>query len=365
MEDYKKSIIEYIDKNASVKAVCILGLYGAMSYIAFNVYKGIAALETLSGDSQEKVTLIYWTFFGVLTLIVFILAVWFIVRDKRKASRELSGGEKEDREISEEADTRTDIPDKENMDGESGDNKQKATNGIEAFIVEQDDQEREDKFVQINRNPQKEYWVLGVSLSTFPQKEHKLKQWAQKGVDIRLCMLDADMMIDELCKESMEHGCCSIKNLLDSAGKTDITPEKIIEMIRDPKINCPQECKDYLELYHVLINSTHFKEYYDTVTNYKGTIQSSHDSLNSTADEIGMDENGNYKLKLGVMDSFLPMSMTIKDYSLDSGTMIVEFHLPFTNKKILFMLDKADKKEMFEEFVEFYKKIWERAKKIK
>ena len=55
MEDYKKSIIEYIDKNASVKAVCILGLYGAMSYIAFNVYKGIAALETLSGDSQEKI----------------------------------------------------------------------------------------------------------------------------------------------------------------------------------------------------------------------------------------------------------------------------------------------------------------------
>ena len=142
----------------------------------------------------------------------------------------------------------------------------------------------------------------------------------------------------------------------------DITPEKIIEMIQNSEIKCQQDCKDFLALYHVLINSVHFKEYYNTSRDYKKKIKSSYTDLKNIADDIGKDECGKYKLQLRFADSVIPLSMTGKDASLDTGAMVVEFQLPFTNKKILIMLEKAEKEAMFNEFVYLYKKVWERAK---
>src|SRR5699024_11231688 len=76
-----------------------------------------------------------------------------------------------------------------------------------------------------------------------------------------LCMLDADMTIDELCRESIEHGYCSIKNYIDSSENSLITPDKIIEMIQNDEIKCQQDCKDFLTLYQdrksTRLNSSH------------------------------------------------------------------------------------------------------------
>lgn len=335
MDEWKKIFIDYIKKYVSIKAVSVVLLYVAMTVILIKMYGMFIAAEDIKEDTLNNITYFFWSVITILTVVCFILGLFYIIKDKRKGINETEKEQEDKRDVN---------------------------NRIEAFIIEQDDPERDKKFIEINKNVKKEYWALGVSLSALPKKENKLKQWANSGTDVRLCMLDADMTISELCRESIEHGYCSIKNYMESSDSVTITTEKILEMIQNAEIKCQQDCKDYLALYHVLINSVHFKEYYHTARDYKKTIQSSYTNLKNIADDIGKNKSGQYKLQLRFVDSFVPLSMTVKDASLDTGSMIVEFQLPFTNKKILIMLDKAEKEEMFNEFVELYKEVWERAK---
>lgn len=51
--------------------------------------------------------------------------------------------------------------------------------------------------------------------------------------------------------------------------------------------------------------------------------------------------------------------MTITDAESENGRMIVEFHLPFTQFKVLFEIHKTNNLELFDVFVGFYKKIME------
>jgi len=55
------------------------------------------------------------------------------------------------------------------------------------------------------------------------------------------------------------------------------------------------------------------------------------------------------------------MSLTIADADDNQGYMVVEFHLPFTNYKVLFEIKKATNKDLFDVFVNLNKKIWEAA----
>ena len=362
MDSLLKAAVEYAKKYVNQKTVSAVLLYAAMMAILRYAYKAVDTTGGLSERTLEMITASYWIIAGALTIVVFVLGIKYIVKYRTKEANE-SAEKPGDIELERTEESIT-APltvqkeakaDKKEEDGKPADNK------IEAFVIEQDDKEREKKFIEINENVKKEYWVLGVSLSALPKKENKLKQWASTGIDLRLCMLDADMTISELCRESIEHGYCSIKNYIESSENADITPEKIIEMIQNAEIKCQQDCKDFLALYHVLINSVHFKEYYHTSRDYKKTIQSSYTDLKNIADDIGKDRHGKYKLQLRFADSFIPLSMTVKDASLDMGSMVVEFQLPFTNKKILIMLEKAEKEEMFNEFVDLYKEVWERA----
>ena len=358
MEEYKKDIIEYVKDKMSVRAVCILIAYIVTSLMLLHVYNGITDNEALSEATLENITIISLISFCVFTAIILGVVIFFILKDKTKLTNALSMDKGEHKILAESHKEKL-----HEIDASSENDTAEISNRIEAFIIEQDDPERDKKFIEINKNVKREYWVLGVSLSALPKKENKLKQWANTDIDLRLCMLDADMTIDELCRESIEHGYCSIKNYIDSSENSLITPDMIIEMIQNDEIKCQKDCKDFLALYHVLINSVHFKEYYHTSRDYKKTIQSSYTNLKNIADDIGKDENENYKLQLRFADSFIPLSMTVKDASLDTGSMIVEFQLPFTNKKILIMLEKAEKETMFNEFVELYKEVWKRAKK--
>lgn len=359
MEEYIKAIIEYIKDKMGARAGGTLIGYIVVSGVFGLVYKGIIAdNEALSETTLEHITIISLIGFGVFTLIIFGVFISFIRKDKTKLKNALSIDKEECKTAAESHKKKS-----QEIDESSEKDVAEISNRIEAFIIEQDDPEREKKFIEINKNVKREYWVLGVSLSALPKKENKLKQWANTDIDLRLCMLDADMTIDELCKESIEHGYCSIKNYIDSSENSPITPDKIIEMIQNDEIKCQKDCKDFLTLYHVLINSVHFKEYYHTSRDYKKTIQSSYTNLKNIADAIGKDENEKYKLQLRFADSFIPLSMTIKDASLDTGSMIVEFQLPFTNKKILIILEKTEKEAMFNEFVELYREVWKRAKR--
>ena len=120
-----------------------------------------------------------------------------------------------------------------------------------------------------------------------------------------------------------------------------------------------KDCENILDIFHVLINVIHFNEYYNTSTDYKERVAGSYKDLKRIRDDISREYGKALLLK--VADSFMPMSLTIADACDENGRMIVEFHLPFTNYKVLFEIKKSTNKELFEVFVKFYETVWARA----
>lgn len=78
-----------------------------------------------------------------------------------------------------------------------------------------------------------------------------------------------------------------------------------------------------------------------------------------------IDQCGQDSFELKVADSFMPMSLTIADAEEECGKMVVEFHLPFTQYKVLFEISKKDNADLFKVFLDFYKTVWKRANQSK
>lgn len=224
---------------------------------------------------------------------------------------------------------------------------------IEAFIVEQNDDSRDEKFNDINKNVNNTYWVLGVSLTSIVHREQVLKEMAEKNVKIRICMMNPNIAVENLCLSSMENNTCLLEDLIEEIKNGTIEKKNLKE-----KASCNKECKSLLNLYNVLIDVVHFNNYYDTVTDYKEKIAQSYKDLtrikNSITQKCGVDS-----FELKTSNSFIPISMTITDAESENGRMIVEFHLPFTQFKVLFEIHKTNNLELFDVFVGFYKKIME------
>lgn len=228
---------------------------------------------------------------------------------------------------------------------------------INAFIVEQDEPSRNDKFKGVNHNVKRDYWVLGVSLESIVGREKTLEKMAKDNINIRLCMMNPNIAVDSLCVDSVEQNVCVIlKNLVEEIKNGTVEQNVISDKMK--KIN---NYDDLSALYHILINAIHFKEYYFTDTDYKGRVKNSYENLKRIKRGIQKKGFGNF-FDLKVADSFMPMSLTITDAHEESGRMVVEFHLPFTQYKVLFEINKRDNEKFFNVFVEFYDVIWNRAK---
>lgn len=226
---------------------------------------------------------------------------------------------------------------------------------IDAFIVEQDEPSRDNMFIDINQNVKKTYWVLGVSLTSIVEHEKMLEKMATEKIDIRLCMLNPDIAVNNLCLNNVKNNACVLENLLKEIAEGTVKMDNIQE-----KVKCVDNYDNLLEIYHVLINVIHFNEYYATATDYKERIKNSYDSLKLIRNNI-VEQYGQGFFDLKVADSFIPMSLTIADANEETGRMIVEFHLPFTQYKVLFEINRNDNEDLFKVFVNFYNTVWNRA----
>ena len=226
---------------------------------------------------------------------------------------------------------------------------------IDAFIVKQDEKSRDEKFNQIYESVTKTYWVLGVSLTSVVEREATLKSMAKKGVKIQICMMNPSIAVKNLCLQCFKEKNCVLSELFEKIKNGSLSMDEIKrELDREDKY------KSLLQIYNILIDVAHFNKFYDTSTDYREKVVRSYGDLKNIKNHI-IQISGQESFKLAMSNAFIPMSMTIADADTEEGKMIVEFHLPFTQYKVLFEITKVDNKQLFSVFVEFYKKIWRTA----
>lgn len=319
--DTKKRIGEFIIKNVPKSSILIFILYLGVLSIGRLTYITLTENDKLAPGYVENVTNKFGLAFIAITILFIIACLIFFFLSKRKKIDIVPDGK------------------------------------IDAFVVAQDADARDEKFKKINKDVKKTYWVLGVGLTSMVTQEPMLKRMANDNIRIRLCMMDPDIIVEDLCLNSFNNNACNLKDLMEKI-KTD---QIEISDLKKEFENL-ENCKDMLEIYHILINVFHFKEYYDTDTDYKNTIKISCKNLKEIRSTI-VREHDQYSFELGIADSFMPMSLTIVDAEEEFGRMIVEFHLPFMQYRVLFEINKKDNEDLFGVFVKFYKIVWERADK--
>lgn len=322
-DETKKEIWKLITKTVPEKIILTVLVYCAVVFGGGQIYTKLTENEKLGVEYIQKVTNIFGILFVVTTVVFVAICLYIFVSKRNKSS----------------------IKDGETL----------PEGKIDAFIVEQDARARDNKFSKINDKVQKSYWVLGVSLTSMVDREATLKKMAKNNVHIKLCMMDPDIAVDNLCLSSMNNETCNLAHLADKIRNGQVNKNDI-----KSEFNNMNNCHDMLEIYHVLINVLHFNDYYMTDTDYKSRIKDSYKNLKRIKETI-TNKFGPEAFELKVADSFMPMSLTIADAEEPGGKMVVEFHLPFTQYKVLFEISKQDNDELFKVFVDFYNIVWERA----
>ena len=238
---------------------------------------------------------------------------------------------------------------------------------LTAYIIEQGNKKgnlnRDKKFIDINKNVTKTYRVLGTALTSLSGQEGLLTAMADSGIKIRLCAMNPQMAVDDICMREIENKSCYFVENWQIIQKLDIDAEHIaqileLEDIEKGTLQCQKN--HLLDLMHMLIEQDHMKEYYPTSLDYKSRMQTARRDLNIIREKI-VKNNGKSAMEIRDADSFIPISMTIADEAEEKGEMIVEFHLPFTDNKIMFFVNKKENEKLFQTFLDFYDTVWERA----
>lgn len=331
-EETKKGMWNLIMRKVPEPIVLIVSIYIIFVFGIGWIYQKLTENDKLGENYIQNLTYIVCGLVAALSILAISVSVYVFVKHRKISQAP---------DLQEESEQTEGLPE----------------GRIDAFVVEQSADSRDEKFKSINKNVKKTYWVLGVSLTSMVEQEAMLKRMVNNNIHIRLCMMDPDIAVEDLCLSSLNNNACNLKCLLEK-----IKSEQMETKDLKKEFENLENCKDMLEIYHILINAIHFKEYYDTDTDYKNTIKVSCENLKEIRGTI-VQEHDQHTFELGIADSFMPMSLTIVDAEEEFGRMVVEFHLPFTQYRVLFEINKEDNNDLFEVFVEFYNIVWKRANK--
>lgn len=227
---------------------------------------------------------------------------------------------------------------------------------VETHIIEaSDDKSRNEIYLNVNQEVKKSYRVYGTSLHSIASNhEEMLLKMADNNINIQLCMMNPAITEDELCKNIIESNSCVIYNLLKEKFNSE---EELKRTIMTEIDNCSPSMNEY----DIYISSSYIKSYFNTAIDYRNRLKASYEDLKAIVDKIKNSENGNNNAKIKIMNSFIPISITIADAEEDTGKMVVEFYIPYTSNRVLIELNKNKNKSLFEGFLEFYNSLWNQA----
>jgi hypothetical protein len=349
----KNEFWDMIKRNIPVSIILTVGVYAIILVGGFIAYDKLISKSDLPEDYISSVSTVFLWIFIIVTCIVAVLCLLFIILPRKKKKQVSDNNQQNDysaNELEDSPNSKTEVSSIANTSIGTPYGK------ITAFVFEQSDDKRDEKFNTIYRSVNNTYWVLGVSLTSVVDRETTIKAMAERNIKIRICMTNPNIAVDNLCLQNFENDKCVLANLYERIKNGSIEEKDLNDLL----FRC-ESCDSILKLYNVLIDGLHFKEYYGTSTDYKGLIAASYNNIINIRNDI-IKNCGQDSFELKTSNSFIPMSLTIADADEDYGRMIVEFHLPFTNYKVLFEIAKTDNKDLFDVFVTFYNKIWGKGK---
>lgn len=322
-------------------------------------YLFIAVIENLDGNNNNiwPLAILFFILILLFAVLILILVVKYIISPHSKKDHKnerlkvnsdvVNTGTEEIATISENGETAA--GDSNSMSG-----------SITTYIVRNNNPERDKKFIDINANVKKTYSVLGTSLKKISTEDTFFEDLANHEVKIRLCTANAGMLVNDVCRAEIENGTCLVISKWndEDTRKFEVDINELYDMSREN--SGADTNKHLLAERHVLIEESHLKEYFKTMTSYKTGMENAKKDLEDICETV-VQTHGKDAMEIRESDSFMPVSMTIADAVEEYGQMIVEFQVPFTDSKILFELSKKRNKEMFDFFNEFFETIWERA----
>lgn len=204
--------------------------------------------------------------------------------------------------------------------GERKEDEKGSTTGIYSQIVSHQSSERRRAFLNLNDDANESLSIYGIGISSVSKSTELLDRILENGGSVRLCMVDPNVFRKENCSNTC--------NLDDT--NFCVYSEHIDQYIRS-------------EYYDDICKS------YNRVIKYKKKAKA----------------NG-WNLQVKVLKSFIPLSVNIINEEKENAALIIEYNMPFTNKRLLIQTDnKGENVGYFQELYNVFRVIWEKAVEIK
>lgn len=194
------------------------------------------------------------------------------------------------------------------------------TTGVYSQIVSHLAPERTRAFLNLNENVSESLSIYGIGISSVSKNTELLDRILNNKGVVKLCMVDPNVFKTE--------NCLNTCNLDDT--NFCVYSEHIDQYIRS----------EYYE---------DIRKSYNRVINYKKEAESK-----------------GWNLQVRVLKSFIPLSINIINEEKEKAALIIEYNMPFTNKRLLIQTDNNGiNADYFQELCNVFRVIWDKAVEIK
>lgn len=232
---------------------------------------------------------------------------------------------------------------------------------FDAIIIEYSDQLRDKKFAELNKRVTKTYSAYGIVLNSLSNhNEYIIKKYWENGVKVRLCLANPHIFRDNICLTNYTTGYCQCQKYIDKNSADGTINANLSQKIKD---NCDFSATDLLNKYKAVLNTQELADYLSSDdNNYEKTIKQNIKTLCSIMERHKPKGSGSIEVRK--INSFIPLSMTIVDENLPSGQLIVEYLLPYTDRRVLLHIKKKNSKIEFECFSNLFNVLFVLGKDI-
>lgn len=204
------------------------------------------------------------------------------------------------------------------------------TDGITAQIVSHLSPDRKMAFLQLNKKAQESLSIYGIGITSVSKDKDLLTRILSAGGKVQLCMVDPDVFKSET--DGHENGCFG---------------------------QHPPACG--LKETNFCVYGEHMNKYMRD--NYYRDMKDSYDRLQKFQQKTAQGLPGEFKVK--ILRSFIPMSINIINENTDRAELIIEYNMPFKEKRLLLQLSKKENEEYYSLIKEIFDSIFEEAVDVK
>ena len=197
--------------------------------------------------------------------------------------------------------------------------------GITTQIVNHASIERDKSFIELNSRAETSLSIYGIGITSVSKKPDLFTKILYNGGTVQLCMVDPEIFKSKDCG-----GDSGIKQCTLKATKFCIYSGHINDYVR-PK--------------------------------YYRSIIESFKRLKKYQEEEASKLPGKFTIK--VLRSFIPMSINIINENTDKAELIIEYNMPFQEKRLLLQLSKQENDSYYTKVQEVFDTIWKKAGEVK